>query len=173
MLDGTQDKATVNPDGERLAKVPVGVTFRRITTHIDDRGNVFEMFDPRWHWHPDVIEFVYCFTIRPGVTKGWGLHKKHEDRYCIMYGELLVVLYDDRPESPTRGLVSEIILSEFDRRLMNIPAGVWHADRNIGTKDAIVVNFPTIKYDHAAPDKYRLPLDTDKIPYKFDQPKGW
>jgi dTDP-4-dehydrorhamnose 3,5-epimerase len=56
---------------------------------------------------------------------------------------------------------------------MNIPAGVWHADRNIGDKDAVVVNFPTIQYDHADPDKYRLPLDTDQIPHKFDNPRGW
>ena len=173
MIEGQQDRATVHADGRRLDKLPAGVSFHKIVTHVDDRGNVFEMFDPRWNWHRDSIEFVYCFTIRPGIIKGWGMHKKHEDRYCLMYGEMLVVLYDDRPESPTRGLVSEIVLSEFDRTLMNIPAGIWHADRNIGSKDAIVVNFPTIQYDHSAPDKYRLPLDTDKIPYRFDQPKGW
>ncbi len=41
-----------------------------------------------------------------------------------------------------------------------IPRGVWHAERCIGGKDAMVVNFPTIQYDHTNPDKYRLPLDT-------------
>jgi len=50
---------------------------------------------------------------------------------------------------------------------VNIPAGVWHADQNVGTTDLVVVNFPTIQYNHQAPDKYRLPLDTDKIPYSF------
>jgi len=172
LLEGKQDTATVDPDGRPLGKLPFGVTLRRIATHIDRRGSVFEMFDSRWKWHTDPIDFVYCFTVRPGMIKGWGMHKKHDDRYCLMYGELLVVLYDDRPESPTRGLVAEIMLSEFDRKLINIPAGVWHADQNIGTKDAIVVNFPTIQYDHSAPDKYRLPVDTDKIPYRFDQSKG-
>jgi dTDP-4-dehydrorhamnose 3,5-epimerase len=28
-------------------------------------------------------------------------------------------------------------------------------------------------YDHANPDKYRLPLDTDLIPYKFENSRGW
>ena len=131
------------------------------------------MFDPRWQWHTDPLVFVYTFTIRPGMIKGWGVHKEHEDRYFIQFGELEVVLYDDRPDSPTKGLVSKIYLSESQRRLMNIPAGVWHAERNIGSKDAVVVNFPTIQYDHANPDKYRLPLDTDQIPYKFDRLQGW
>jgi dTDP-4-dehydrorhamnose 3,5-epimerase len=36
-----------------------------------------------------------------------------------------------------------------------------------------VVNFPTRPYDHASPDKYRLPLDTDEIPYEFEDPRGW
>jgi len=56
---------------------------------------------------------------------------------------------------------------------MNIPAGVWHADHNIGSAEAVVINFPTIQYDHTNPDKYRLPLNTDRIPYKFDNSKGW
>jgi dTDP-4-dehydrorhamnose 3,5-epimerase len=172
MSKPAQDKQTVTPEGESVQKLPVGVTFHDISTHVDERGSVFELFDLRWGWHNDPLVFVYTFTIRPGIIKGWGIHKKHEDRYFIQFGEMEVVLYDERPDSPTRGLVSKIVLSEYRRRLMNIPAGIWHADRNIGIKDVVVVNFPTIPYDHADPDKYRLPLDTDQIPYKFENPRG-
>jgi len=56
---------------------------------------------------------------------------------------------------------------------MNVPPGIWHANHNIGTKDVIVVNCPTTPYDHENPDKYRLPLDTDLIPYRFEQRRGW
>lgn len=172
MVEIRQDQETVTPTGESLAKLPDGVTFHDVITQVDERGAVCEMFDVRWGWHNEPLVFSYVFTIRPGMIKGWGLHKKHEDRYFIMFGELEVVLYDERPESPTYGLVSKIFLSEYRRRLMNIPSGIWHADRNIGSKDVAVVNFPTIPYDHANPDKYRLPLDTDLIPYKFENPRG-
>ena len=131
------------------------------------------MFDPRWGWHDDPLVFVYTFTIRPGYVKGWGLHEHHEDRYFVLAGELELVFYDDRPDSPTRGLVSKVYLNQYRRRLVNVPAGVWHADRNPGQTDVIVVNFPTIQYDHSAPDKIRLPLDTDQIPYTFEDPRGW
>jgi dTDP-4-dehydrorhamnose 3,5-epimerase len=50
--------------------------------------------------------FAYCFTVRPGMIRGWGVHREHEDRYAILFGDMEVVLYDDRPESSTRGLVS-------------------------------------------------------------------
>ena len=41
------------------------------------------------------------------------------------------------------------------------------------SRDAVIVNFPTTPYDHAAPDKERLPLDTPLIPYSFADPSGW
>jgi dTDP-4-dehydrorhamnose 3,5-epimerase len=169
----TQDKQTVTSEGASIQKLPAGVTFHDVVTHVDERGSVCELFDPRWGWHQDPMVFAYSFTIRPGMIKGWGVHKEHEDRYCILFGEMEVVLYDDRPDSPTFGLVSKVVLSEYRRRLMNIPVGVWHADRNIGSKDVVVVNFPTIQYNHANPDKYRLPLDTDRIPHQFESPRGW
>jgi dTDP-4-dehydrorhamnose 3,5-epimerase len=173
MIEPVQDKQTVTSEGKPIEKVPFGVTFHEVPTHVDDRGEVCEHYDLRWNWHKDPIVFVYSFTIRPGMIKGWGLHKKHEDRYFIVHGDMEVVLYDVRPESPTYQQVFKVILSERRRRLMNIPANVWHADRNIGSKDVFVINFPTIPYDHTAPDKYRLPLDTDQIPYQFDNPRGW
>ncbi|WP_425098688.1 dTDP-4-dehydrorhamnose 3,5-epimerase family protein [Tropicibacter sp. S64] len=167
------DQRTVTDEGVPLRTVPEGVSFRESRRHVDDRGAVTEMFDTRWNWHPDPVEFVYVFTIRPGVVKGWGLHQRHEDRYFLLRGEVELVLYDVRPESATSGQVSKIILSADQPRLVNIPRNVWHADHNIGDTEAMVVNFPTIQYDHAAPDKLRLPLDTDLIPYSFGAAKGW
>jgi len=168
-----KDEQTVNSDGSSTVKLIHGVTFKNIEPQIDDRGMVCEMFDTRWTWHKDPLVFSYFFTIRPGVIKGWGIHKKHEDRYFVVSGEMEVVLYDDRKNSPTKGMVSKIYLTEHKRRLMNIPIGVWHADRNIGTKDVVIVNFPTICYNHKDPDKFRLPLNTKKIPHKFAQAIGW
>jgi dTDP-4-dehydrorhamnose 3,5-epimerase len=113
------------------------------------------------------------FTLRPGRVKGWGMHLEHEDRYVIVQGDMEVVMYDAREESPTRGLVAKVVMSEHHRRLMSIPTGIWHANHNIGSTDVLVVNFPTKPYDHVNPDKYRLPLDTDKIPYEWPSSAGW
>ena len=173
MAEPVRDSATVTSEGERLDPLPDGVVFHDVPTHVDERGSVVELFDPRWGWHPDPLVFVYSLTIRPGFVKGWGVHREHEDRYMLLQGEMEVVFYDERPDSPTNGLVARVVLSEYRRRLMNIPAGIWHADRNLGDKDVLVVNFPTIQYDHSSPDKYRLPLDTDRIPFRFENARGW
>ena len=65
------------------------------------------------------------------------------------------------------------ITSSARGRLVNVPTNVWHADFNCGTKDVLVVNFPTKPYDHANPDKLRLPIDADLIPYSFGDAKGY
>jgi|688.fasta_scaffold52563_4 dTDP-4-dehydrorhamnose 3,5-epimerase len=163
----TQDGPTVTPMGLPVRRLTEGVVIRRLTTHTDQRGTVVELFDPRWNFHPDPLVFSYMFTIRPGVVKGWGLHQRHEDRYAILQGEVELVLFDPRPGSSTYGEICRIVLSERDRCIVNVPINVWHADHNIGDRDALVVNFPTTQYDHAAPDKWRLPFDSPLIPHAF------
>lgn len=168
-----KDVPTVTPDGGSLAQLPAGVRFHDVTTHADDRGTLCEMAGPRWPWNSDPLVYAYFVTLRPGKVKGWAMHKEHEDRYFIMFGEMEVLLYDVRPDSATKGLLAKVALSEHKRRVMNIPAGIWHADHNIGSRDSVIVNFPTRAYSHDDPDKYRLPLDTDQIPYSFDPKLGW
>jgi dTDP-4-dehydrorhamnose 3,5-epimerase len=168
-----RDQQTVTPEGEAVTHLISGVSIRPLPTHFDARGSVTEIFDFRWNWRPDPIVFSYVFTIRPGIVKGWNLHREHEDRYAILKGEMELVLFDPRPDSPTCGKVCRIVLTEHQRSLVNVPVNVWHADHNIGTTDVIVVNFPSAPYDHANPDKYRLPIDTDLIPYSFNGAKGW
>jgi dTDP-4-dehydrorhamnose 3,5-epimerase len=168
-----QDQQTTDAARESIVDLPDGASFHDSVRHNDDRGSVTELYDPRWNWHSDPLVFAYMFTIRPGMVKGWGLHKLHEDRYFVVQGELELILYDPRPDSPTRGKISKVYLSAARPRLFNVPRFVWHADRNIGDTELAVINFPTIQYDHTNPDKYRLPLDTKLIPYDFGEINGW
>ena len=57
--------------------------------------------------------------------------------------------------------------------MVNIPKFVWHAEHNVGSTDVVVIDMPTEPYDHANPDKYRLPIDTPLIPYSFGAARGW
>jgi dTDP-4-dehydrorhamnose 3,5-epimerase len=162
-----RDSQMARPDGALVRRLTAGVQIRPLVPHSDSRGSVTELFDPRWKWHPEPLVFSYVFTIRPGRAKGWNLHREHEDRYALIAGEMDLVLFDPRPDSATCGEVCRITLSERLPCLVNVPRDVWHADHNVGSTDAVVINFPTAQYDHANPDKYRLPLDSPLIPYSF------
>jgi dTDP-4-dehydrorhamnose 3,5-epimerase len=167
-----RDCQLATPDGRPVRRLTEGLTIRQLPTIPDERGSITELFDARWNWHPDPLVFVYSFTIRPGVVKGWNLHKEHEDRYVVLEGEMELVLFDPRPGSSTVGKVCRIVLSGRARSIVNVPVNVWHADHNIGSGDVVVVNFPTRPYDHASPDKYRLPIDTPLIPHSFGNARG-
>jgi len=168
-----QDTQTVSPDGKAIDAPVEGVSIRDAPTHFDERGSVVEIYDCRWGWHPAPLVSAHCFTIRPGYVKGWGLHKTHQDRYFILQGEMELVLFDPRPDSSTYGQVCKVPMSEMNRRLVNIPTHVWHAELNVGSKDVVVIDLPTEPYNHEKPDKYRLPIDTPLIPHSFGTARGW
>jgi dTDP-4-dehydrorhamnose 3,5-epimerase len=166
-----RDVQTVDAAGRRLDRLPEGMVVRDLVTHTDERGTVCELYDPRWGVDPSDLVFAYMFTIRPGMSKGWGLHREHEDRYAFIDGELELAFFDSREDSSTSGEQSRLFLSGIDRKLLVIPRSVWHAERNVGQVDVRVVNFPTIAYDHTNPDKYRLELDSDELPVTLGP--GW
>ena len=161
------DGQMATPDGRTVYRLPVGAELHDLPCHPDDRGVVCELFDPRWAWLDHPFEFCYFWTLKPRTVKGWAVHLEHCDRYCIVSGEAKAVLYDGRADSPTFGQVFEVFLSERRRRMLRIPPGVWHADMNLGETETLIVNFPTIQYNHAKPDKYRLPAHTELIPYRI------
>lgn len=172
-LNPVQDRQTVTPDGSSIAKLISGVVIQSSITQVDERGTLCEIFSPHRPPHPSPLVYVYQFTIRPGKIKGWHVHHLHDDRIFLSQGHVKVVLYDGREDSPTFGMVNEIYRSELDRTVMVIPAFVYHAHQNVGSTDALFISMPTRPYQHDRPDVYRLPIDTDKIPYRFENRIGW
>ena len=169
-----QDKQTVTPDGQRVAPMIDGVRLRRTVTHTDDRGTLTEIFSLPWGFMDEPVVHIHQFTIRPGWVKGWGVHEQRIDRIFLSQGRVKCVLYDHRPESPTFEMLSEIVVSDYERALIVIPTGVYHALQNVGDGEALLISLPTVAYSYADPDIYRLPPNNDLIPYRFDANKlGW
>jgi dTDP-4-dehydrorhamnose 3,5-epimerase len=169
----TKDEATVTAKGELLRPVIEGVVIRPQSSIEDERGEVIEVYRPAWNVHPDSLVYVYQVMIRPGKVKGWTLHEKQDDRLFLVRGSLLWALYDDRPDSPTRGVLQTQVVSERNKCLLIIPRSVYHAVQNIGQEEALFINMPTRPYDHGDPDKFRLPVQNDLIPFDFDTGLGW
>lgn len=165
---GVKDGQLVTPDGRSVAPCIDGVLTRPLVTQADQRGEVVELLSAGWaQAMGQPIPHVYLSTVLPGVIKGWICHHKQHDRLAILYGRLRWVLYDGRPDSPTAGLVQQVVSTERNRMLIVVPPGVWHAVQNVGTDEGGFVNMATRGYDHATPDKFRLPLGTDEIPFRF------
>jgi len=165
-----KDGASVTSDGVLLQEPIVGVKVRRSPTHADERGTICEIYDLRWGFTEDPLVYVYHVTVQPGQVKGWVMHREQNDRLFAYAGVIRIVLYDARSESASFGRVNVFHLGEHDRALLSIPAGVWHAVQNVCDHEAAFVNLPSQPYQHDDPDKYRLPIENDVIPYRLSVP---
>jgi len=162
-----KDQATVSSDGTSLQERISGVELRRALTHADERGTLTEIFDLRWEFTDDPFVYAYLVTLRPGQIRGWVVHLSQNDRLFVYAGVLKIALYDARTDSSTNGLVNVFHLGGHDRGLLTIPAGVYHGVHNVGNEEGLFVNLPSQPYEHDDPDKYRLPIDNDVIPYQL------
>jgi dTDP-4-dehydrorhamnose 3,5-epimerase len=64
-------------------------------------------------------------------------------------------------------MVNELYFSDFNRGLVSVPQGIYHAVENVGTDEGLIVSVPSVPYQHDDPDKWLLPLENDLIPYSF------
>jgi dTDP-4-dehydrorhamnose 3,5-epimerase len=167
-----KDVQTVTPEGVPISPLVDGVIVHSIRPQEDERGEVVEIWNLDWPGFDDPVVHAYKVVTRPGKARAWQMHLQQDDRVLVSRGRLRFGLYDDREGSPTRGLLNVFTLSDHQRAIVRIPRGVWHGVQNVGEGEAEFINFPTRRYDYADPDKYRLPLRNDLIPFDFSDDGG-
>ncbi len=148
-----------------------GVRTKPLSCHQDHRGFLMEILradDPLF----ERFGQVYVTCCRPGIAKAWHYHRQQTDHFACLRGRALVVLYDGRDGSPTRGRVQEFRLSappapEGEGLLVKIPPLVVHGFAALGEEEAFILNIPTEVYRPAAPDELRLPWNTPEVPYAW------
>jgi len=144
-----------------------GVRIKELKTIADERGWLFEIL----RRDDDLfIEFgqVYLTAVYPGVVKAWHCHAEQTDSFTVVSGMVKLVVADLRDNSPTRGEINEFFIGDQNRILVQIPPGVYHGLKGIGTAPALALNCPDRPFDHDHPDEIRLPHDTDKIKYDWE-----
>lgn len=110
---------------------------------------------------------VYFSEVLPGHVKAWKRHTRQTQHFAVPVGRLRIVLYDDRPASPTRGELRELVLGRPDSyRLLRIPVNVWYGFTALDGRPALICNCTDIPHDPAEGE--RLPADSPVIPYTWD-----
>jgi dTDP-4-dehydrorhamnose 3,5-epimerase len=135
----------------------------------DERGCILHMLrcdDPLF----DRFGEIYFSKVYPGVVKGWHLHREMVLHYAVVHGMIKLVLYDDRPESPSRGNLMELFVGEENYCLVKIPARVWNGCKGIGTGPALIANCATRPHDPQ--EIVRLDPFSAAIPYDWGLKHG-
>ncbi len=143
-----------------------GVLIKDLRIIPDERGRLMEILR-RDEEMFDKFGQVYMTSNYPGVVKAWHYHKVQTDHVACIKGMIKLVLYDDREGSSTRGRLNEFFIGEHNPKLVRIPAGVWHGWKCVSETESLVINVPTEVYRYGDPDEFRLPFDTDEIPYNW------
>ena len=111
---------------------------------------------------------VYLSVTNPGVIKAWKYQEKKKQNFLVPQGEIEVVLFDDRENSMTKGLVNRFILSNEEYQILHFPNKIWYGFRTLSKVPSMIVNLAT--EPHMDGDAKNLPLEeADFIPFKFEE----
>ena len=110
------------------------------------------------------------FTVTyPGAIKAFHWHRQQDDVWFVADGQALVVLYDQREDSPTFGQTQTIRAGKDGYKVIVIPAGVVHGYKVLGHDPVLLFYHTTRAYNAGNPDEERLPYDDQKINFDWSK----
>lgn len=147
-----------------MNKLIAGVIITPLRKIPDDRGTIMQMM--RCDQAP-FLKFgeIYFSTVFPGIVKGWHIHTEMTLNYAVIKGSIKMVLYDDRDDSQTKGMINEFVIGRDNYSLVTIPPLVWNGFMGIGIEEAIVANCSTVP--HRSDEINRCDPHDSNIPYSW------
>jgi dTDP-4-dehydrorhamnose 3,5-epimerase len=148
------------------------IAVRNLQINADERGSLTEIWRSDWDFFSDGDEpaMSYVSVTYPGIIRAWHRHDRGQiDHFVVLSGKAKVGVYDDREESPTRGELGTFVIGEGKMNALRVPGDCWHGFKSVGDKRTVLINFPTNLYNYEDPDEERLPYDTDKIPFDWEE----
>ena len=141
-----------------------GVKINKKKQIIDERGKIMHMLrvDDKEFIKFGEIYFSYTY---PGAIKSWHRHKEMTLTYAAVSGKIKLVLFDDRKNSPSKGKLEEIFLSDEDYFTVTVPPLIWNGFKSIENKSAIVANCTDTP--HSENEIERRKYNDPNIPYNW------
>jgi dTDP-4-dehydrorhamnose 3,5-epimerase len=117
-----------------------GVTASELRQIPDERGAVLHMLrSDAW----DFVRFGECYfsEVLPSAVKAWKRHRTQTQNLAAPAGRIRLVIYDDRPQSPTLGRLDVLELGRPDAYFrLRIPPGLWYGFSCVSASPAPLAN---------------------------------
>jgi dTDP-4-dehydrorhamnose 3,5-epimerase len=143
-----------------------GVSIISLKKVVNERGHLMEVQRDDDPLYPGFGQAYITCTL-PGVIKAWYRHHKQFDQIALIKGELTLVLYDSRNDSPTCHSLLEIVITDQATALVQIPPEIWHGFKSLGSEPTYLLHLNSVAFDFEQTDEDRLPSSTLSIPYKW------
>ncbi len=161
----------------------LGVKVHEIVKYIDERGFFAEIIRQDWKdlLDGDSVVQANLSLSYPGMIRAWHRHDRGQiDYFIVLRGSMKICVYDDKPASPTRGQLDEVIASGENLQVVRVPGHYWHGTKALGNRPSLTVYCVNRLYDAKNPDEERRawndpsiidprtskPFDWNKLPHK-------
>lgn len=138
-------------------------TVKELVTRVDDRGYLVELLrndDPFFKQFGQ----VYVSAINQGVVKGFHKHSRQTENITCVYGQVKLVLVDERNGSPE---VEEFHLTPLAPKLVVVEPEVWYGWKGIGPTPSLLINATDTVFDPKNPDGTRIDPHTNPWGYSW------
>ncbi len=112
---------------------------------------------------------AYFSTVNKGAIKAWKRHLRMTLNLVVPCGRILFVLWDNRPDSSTKGSFFETELSKDKYQRLTVPPMIWMGFMGIGDEVNMLLNIANISHDPAEADK--IDVYNDQIDYNWERYK--
>ena len=145
-----------------------GVKIIKLKKIPDERGTIYHMLRASDE-HFTKFGEIYFSKIYKDIVKGWHIHKQITLNYCVVYGMVKLVLFDEREESSTKDNLMELFIGDDNYCLVQIPFGIANGHKGI-TETALLANVPDVPHDKLPKDEMiRIDPYDNNIPYNWDR----
>lgn len=160
--------------GEKNHHLIHDLILKKLKVNRDPRGTLTEMLKTTWKdvYDRKHLPFtqIYVSTTVAGVARDenrWHFHPGGQvDRYVVLFGDVVLVVYDTRESSLTKDTINICLLGESlgpdNQYLILVPPRTLHCFLVVGDKPATLVNFPNRLYDPK--EELRIPFELFPLP---------
>ncbi len=143
----------------RQAKLVHDVIVKPLKVFTDPRGLLAELLKTSWAdvYNPETLPFsqTYVSWTNFNVARDEELFHYHpngqQDRFIILKGKAIVLVYDQRDGSPTKGVLNLFLLDGLENPdncyMVVVPPRTLHGFLAADREGTLLINFPTHLYD--------------------------
>ncbi len=143
----------------RQAKLVHDVIVKPLKIFTDPRGSLAELLKTSWPdvYNSDTLPFsqTYVSWTNFNVARDEELFHYHpngqQDRFIILKGKAVVLVYDQRQDSPTKGVLNLFLLDGLEKPdncyMVVVPPRTLHGFLAVDREGTLLINFPTHLYD--------------------------
>lgn len=140
-----------------------GIEITPLKQILDERGGVFHIMKKSDSGFLSFGE-AYLSKINKDKIKAWKNHREMTQNFCVPFGSLKLVLYDDRDLSPTQGVINTFQLDDNNNyKRITIPPMIWYGFQCKSADYCLLLNIADIEHDPN--ESTILPQENNKIPY--------